>query len=119
MTEAQPRQVEIYVAPDGKVPFKDWLNALKDLRTRTKIDARIARLQLGNLGDVKSVGEGVQELRIDDGPGYRVYFGQVGTTLILLLCAGDKSTQASDVRRSQTYWADYKLRLKEHGGEEK
>lgn len=119
MTEAQPRQVEIYVAPNGKVPFKDWLNALRDLRARTKIDARIARLQLGNLGDVKSIGEGVQELRIDDGPGYRVYFGRVGTTLILLLCTGDKSTQLADIQKAKSYWADYKLRLKEQEEEEK
>ena len=62
------------------------------------------------MGDYRSVGEGVYELRIDYGPGYRVYFGQVGTTIVLLLCGGDKSTQAADIRKAKEYWTDYEKR---------
>jgi|SRR5262245_16186088 putative addiction module killer protein len=77
--------------------FIDWLTSLKDRRAAARIAARILRLENGNLGDVKPVGEGVSELRINYGPGYRVYFTQAGRTIILLLCGGDKSTQAGDI----------------------
>jgi len=73
--------------------------------------ARLDRLKAGLLGDWKSVGDGICELRIDHGPGYRVYYGQVGKTLILLLCGGDKSTQAKDIETANAYWKDYKARL--------
>ena len=66
---------------------------------------------LGNLGDCHGVGDGVQELRIDYGPGYRVYFGQVGSTIVLLLCGGDKSTQAKDIEQAKRYWSEYRRRL--------
>jgi putative addiction module killer protein len=81
--------------------FIDWLNALKDRRAAARIAARLLRLEDGNLGDAKSVGEGVSELRINYGPGYRVYFMQVGRTVILLLCGGDKSTQARDIAKAK------------------
>jgi putative addiction module killer protein len=77
--------------------FIDWLTSLKDRRAAARIAARILRLENGNLGDVKPVGEGVSELRINYGPGYRIYFTQAGRTVILLLCGGDKSTQARDI----------------------
>jgi putative addiction module killer protein len=77
--------------------FARWLDGLRDLRARARIQARIERLALGNPGDVKPVGEGVPELRIDHGPGYRVYFKQRGRELIILLAGGDKSTQARDI----------------------
>ena len=64
----------------------------------------------GNLGDYRSVGEGVCELKIDYGPGYRVYFGQIGSTIVLLLCGGNKSTQEQDIRRAIEYWTDYRRR---------
>jgi putative addiction module killer protein len=70
-----PRQLEVYVKPDGATPFLDWLKALRDAEARQRINARLARVRAGNLGDAKAVGEGVSELRIDYGPGYRVYFG--------------------------------------------
>ncbi len=90
---AQPREIRRYVTSDGKVPFAQWLDSLRDIKAKTKIAQRLNRVNLGNLGDYKSVGAGVYELRIDYGSGYRVYFGQIGTTIILLLCGGDKKIQ--------------------------
>ena len=81
--------------------FARWLDDLADLRARARIQARIERLALGNAGDVKPAGEGVSELRIDYGPGYRVYFKRRGQRLIILLAGGDKSSQARDIKRAQ------------------
>ncbi len=78
--------------------FAHWLNELRDIQDRARIQARIERLAAGNPGDVEPVGEGVSELRIHYGPGYRVYFKQSGNALIILLVGGDKSTQAKDIR---------------------
>ena len=83
------RQTEIYAK---------WFNSLRDRQAKARIDVRIRRLSLGNPGDVKPAGEGVSELRIDYGPGYRIYFVQKGQTLIILLAGGDKSTQDRDIR---------------------
>jgi putative addiction module killer protein len=105
--EALPRQIERYITPDGRVPFSEWLDSLRDRRARVRIKLRLDRIEQGNLGDYRSVGEGVYELRINYGPGYRVYFGQVGSTIVLLLCGGDKSTQEQDIRKAQEYWEDY------------
>lgn len=107
MPEAYPREILLYETPDGKRPFLKWLESLRDINARAKIRARLDRVEAGNLGDVRAVGKGVCELRIDYGPGYRVYFGQVGTTFILLLCGGDKSTQDEDIRQAIEYWTDY------------
>ena len=79
--------------------------------SRGRIVARLDRLKAGLLGDWKSVGGGICELRIDHGPGYRVYYAQEGKTLILLFCGGDKSTQAKDIETAHAYWKDYKGRL--------
>lgn len=78
--------------------YARWFDSLRDRRARARIDARIRRLSLGNPGDVRPVGEGVSELRIDYGPGYRVYFVQRGRTLVVLLAGGDKDTQDRDIR---------------------
>ena len=78
--------------------FAQWLDALRDLQARARIQARIERLAGGNPGDVRPVGDGVSEMRIDYGPGYRVYFRRLGHELVILLAGGDKSTQASDIR---------------------
>jgi putative addiction module killer protein len=80
--------------------FKEWLLSLRDAKAKARIAARIARAASGNLGDSKPVGEGVSEMRIDYGPGYRVYYRRRGNTLVILLCGGDKSTQRSDIRRA-------------------
>jgi len=89
--------------------FSSWLKSLRDREARARIGARILRARLGNLGDVKSVGGAVYEMRIDHGPGYRVYFAQRGATVLLLLVGGDKSTQARDIKRAQgmaSIWLD-------------
>lgn len=109
--EAEQRDVRIYMRADGKAPFIDWWESLRDRRTGEKIRARIARVRLGNLGDHRWVGAGVGELRIDFGPGYRVYFGQVGVRLVLLLCGGDKSSQREDIDEAKVCWADYRRRV--------
>ena len=81
--------------------FARWLDGLKDLQARARIQARIERLAAGNPGDVKPAGEGVSELRIDYGPGYRVYFKRRGRKLIILLAGGDKTSQAQDIKKAQ------------------
>ena len=107
MSEARYRRVVAYVAADGSTPFADWLRQLTDRKARNSIRVRIARLRLGNLGDHKSVGRGVLELRVDIGPGYRVYIGQDGSRLVPLLCGGTKRTQAADIKKAREYWADH------------
>jgi len=107
---AQPKNLELYVTPEGRTPFTVWLAALKDIKARATIRVRLDRLRLGNLGDCQPVGAGVSELRVDFGPGYRVYFGQEGNKKVVLLWGGDKRTQAADIKRAQTYWAEYKKR---------
>ena len=82
--------------------FEAWLLALRDERARTRINARIRRLALGNPGDVKPVGEGVSELRIDYGPGYRLYFVRRAEQLIILLCGGNKGSQERDIKAAKT-----------------
>ena len=108
MPEVQPREIQRYVTVDGQVPFDNWYNSLRDSKISTIIDKRLNRVILGNLGDCQSVGKGVFELRIDYGPGFRIYFGQVGTTIIIHLCGGDKSTQDRDIRQAIEYWTDYR-----------
>lgn len=78
--------------------FVDWLDGLRDVRARARVLVRIERLIAGNVGDVKSVGEGVSEMRIDYGPGYRVYFKRRGRELVILLAGGSKTTQAADIK---------------------
>jgi len=110
--DAHERQVRIFRTSDRREPFSDWLGKLRDARARQQVQARIARLRLGKLGDVKPIGEGVSELRIDHGPGYRVYFGQDGPVLVILLCGGEKRTQATDIRSAKAFWAQYKQEQK-------
>jgi putative addiction module killer protein len=81
--------------------FAQWLDELQDLRARARVQVRIERLAAGNAGDVKAVGKGVSELRIDYGPGYRVYFTKRGRAVVILLAGGDKHTQANDIRIAQ------------------
>ncbi len=82
--------------------YATWFASLRDRLAKARIDIRIRRLSLGHLGDVKPVGEGISELRIDFGPGYRVYFVPRGSVLVMLLTGGDKSTQAQDIKKAKT-----------------
>src|SRR5438128_3161341 len=110
MREATERELEIYVTEEGRAPFTEWLDSLRDIRGRVKIRTRLNRIRLGNFGDGAGVGKGVEELRINFGPGYRVYYGQAGLKVVLLLCGGDKSTQTQDILQAKSYWKDYKKR---------
>jgi putative addiction module killer protein len=102
--------IEYYVTEAGKKPFKEWLEGLRDATGRAKVRVRLDRARLGNLGDNRSVGEGVHELKIDFGPGYRVYFALDGTRLILLLLGGDKASQEKDISQAREYWRDHRRR---------
>ncbi len=88
--------------------YAKWFDGLRDRITRARIDIRIRRLSLGNAGDAKPVGDGVSELRVDHGPGYRVYFVQRGEVVIILLAGGDKSTQDKDIRNAKALARDLK-----------
>ena len=110
--EAHPRNVQFYQTEDERRPFEEWVNDLKDKRALAAIASRLIRVRQGNLGDCAPVGEGVLELRVDVGPGYRIYLGQVGQKIVILLCGGDKSTQDADIRNAKVYWKDFKERNK-------
>lgn len=88
--------------------YAEWFSRLKDERAKARINARLYRLSLGNPGDVKPVGEGVSELRIDYGPGYRVYFVRHGKAVVILLCGGDKATQSGDITTARQMAKDAK-----------
>lgn len=96
-----------YLTEDGKAPYSNWLNSLKDLKGRAVVIAHVDRMELGNFGDSKSVGKGVVELRIHARSGYRVYYAKEGRNVYLLLCGGNKSSQKQDIKQAQRYWLDY------------
>jgi putative addiction module killer protein len=104
--------IRIYSDTAGQVPFTRWLETLTDLRGRAAIKARLARVQAGNMGDCKPLRDGVQELRIDHGPGYRVYLSRQGPVLVLLLCGSDKGDQGRAIVQAIEYLADWKQRGK-------
>lgn len=100
--------IELLIYGKGEsAPFIRWLSSLKDLRAVSIVRARLNRIRLGNFGDCKPVGGGVDELRINFGPGYRVYFGRDGALVVVLLCGGSKRAQAKDIARAQKYWRSY------------
>jgi putative addiction module killer protein len=101
-------RIEILLYQKGRsTPFSDWLHSLRDAQAAGIVRARLNRIRLGNFGDCKSVGGGVEELRIDFGPGYRVYYGREGSFVVILLCGGDKRTQARDILTAQKHWKEY------------
>ena len=108
MRDAQPRTLQYYRTPTGRAPFNEWLKGIPDRTTRNRIEARLDYLKAGNFGDCEAIGDGIFELRLHFGAGYRIYFGQVGNTVVLLLCGGDKSRQHRDIQRAKTYWKEYK-----------
>lgn len=105
-----PHEIDYYMTATGDRPFKEWLDALRDINGRAKIRVRLDRARLGNLGDHKHLENGVWEMRIDYGPGYRVYFGKDGDRLILLLIGGDKDTQRKDLNTAVSYLKDHTAR---------
>lgn len=106
--ETRPRRLLKYVTESGSCPFDEWIDRLKDKRTQAIVATRLNRVVQGNLGLCRKLEGGIQELKIDFGPGLRVYFGEDAETIVVLLCGGDKSTQSKDIEKAQEYWADYK-----------
>ena len=104
--ETTPHTLCNYQKLDGTEPFVLWIRGLRDAQGRATIRVRINRMQSGNFANCEPVGQGVHELKVDFGPGYRVYFGEDGNLIVLLL-GGDKSTQSRDIRKSKDYWRDY------------
>jgi putative addiction module killer protein len=104
-----PPRVRIYATTNGRTPFTEWLEALKDRRGRALIRTRLRRISLGNFGDCKSVGGGISELRVDFGPGYRIYFARERDEVIVFW-GGEKRQQDQDILRAKIYWSDYRSR---------
>lgn len=100
-----------YLSASGSSPFADWFEGI-NAQAAAKVTVALARIELGNLSNVKSVGAGVLEYRIDFGPGYRIYFGRDGDTLVVLLAGGSKSRQQNDIAAAHDRWQDYKRRRK-------
>jgi putative addiction module killer protein len=96
----------------GFSPYSSWLKNLRDKRAAAQIVIRLDRLASGNLGSRSSVGEGVGELKIDIGPGYRVYFGRIGSMIVVLLCGGDKRTQGRDIENAKVFWRIFKEKFR-------
>jgi putative addiction module killer protein len=105
-------QVIEYLNSEGKGPYREWLAGLADRQARARILTRINRMEAGSFGDCKPLASGVWELRIDWGPGYRVYYAQAGRRLILLLAGGDKRRQQADIHAAISYWKDWQDREK-------
>ena len=101
-------EVRYYVSASGKSPFAEWFEEV-DAAASAKITRALVRMEQGNLSNVKTVGEGVLEYRIDFGPGYRIYFGRDGEAIIILLTGGSKKRQQRDIDAAHSYWQDYKL----------
>jgi putative addiction module killer protein len=104
-------EIREYETDDGRSPFAEWFESVEP-KAAAKVTAAIVRLEAGNPGDVKPVGKGVSERRVDFGPGYRVYLGRDGEALVVLLVGGTKKRQQRDIERAKEYWADYKRRKK-------
>jgi putative addiction module killer protein len=103
-------EIEHYLTPSGEDPYQQWYMRLKDNTAKARITTRVMRLAADLPGDCKPVAKGVWELRIDHGPGYRIYYAKAGRQLILLLLGADKRRQQADIERALGYWADYQER---------
>ena len=105
------KELFFYKSSTGKVPFEEWLDKVSDLRARVKIEQRLDRLMKGNYGDHSPLRKGVTELKIDYGPGYRIYFGEIENgSIVILLLGGAKKKQSKDIELAIEYWEDYKRR---------
>ncbi len=105
-------KIRIYTDIQGRAPFEDWLHGLKEVQARAKIRARLARVEAGNFGDCKALRAGVQELKLDYGPGYRGYLSRQDDEIVLLLCGSDKSDQDRAIKQAIEYLEDWKKRGK-------
>jgi putative addiction module killer protein len=103
-------EVTPFVLDSGKCPFLEWLNALRDRKAEAIIQARLRRVTTGNFGSCRDLKGGVWELKIDFGPGYRIYFGRIGAQVVLLLCGGDKASQERDIEKARSYWKEFQER---------
>lgn len=99
-------KILVYEDEKGKEPFTDYLKSV-DKTVRSKIFAKLDRVELGNMGDCKAIGDKIFELRLHFGSGYRIYFGKIDNCVVLLLTAGDKSTQKKDIKKAKYYWEKY------------
>jgi len=110
--KVQAYEIHVYETTGGDKPYSNWINALRDLEARARIDQRLNRLKIGNFGDYKLLQNayGVYELRFTFSPGYRIYFGIEDEVIVLLLCGGDKSSQEKDIRKAIAYWNEYTQR---------
>jgi putative addiction module killer protein len=99
--------IEEYLSKTGDSYFRIWLNGIRDIKTKARIQARLLRVEMGNLGDCKFLGDGVMELRFDFSSGYIIYFGTYKSKIIILLLAGDKSTQVKDIAKAKRFWKEY------------
>lgn len=99
-----------YQHGDGREPFTEWLATMRDKVAQARIRIRLRQVQAGNFGDCEPVGEGVTELRIHVGPGYRAYFGRHGKSVVILLCGGDKRSQPADIKHARALWMEWKRR---------
>jgi putative addiction module killer protein len=104
-------EIRHYLTASGRDLYQAWLDDLKDMRARVAIQRRVDRLAAGNYGDHEFCRDGIWELRIDVGAGYRVYYARAGRTILLIACGGDKRTQAADIKRAVKFWDDYQRRL--------
>lgn len=100
--------VKLYGESGSKVPYLKWIDSIKDKEIRIRIQQRIRRLELGNFGNCKALKDGIYELKLDFGPGYRIYYGLEGKTIVILLCGGNKSTQKDDIEKAKKFWKNYK-----------
>ena len=108
--QAEPKlkRIKTYIRSNGKAPFEEWITSIRDKSIAAKIFTRIDRLRLGNFGDCKSVGDGVSEVRLHFGSGYRIYFGVVGSDVVLLLLlGGEKSFQKKDIEKAKLFWKEF------------
>jgi putative addiction module killer protein len=105
------KQLSLYRTAGGKIPFVEWIESL-DFSIRKRIEIGIDKLELGYMPDCKHLEGGVFEMRLHFGPGYRIYFGQMGGEIVILLCGGDKGGQKNDIKKAMEYWRDFNLRLK-------
>jgi putative addiction module killer protein len=107
MAGTTTKELEFYMTPEGKIPFKEWYESLKDKRAKLEVSRRLDRAVAGNSGDHKTLAEGLMEMRITYSPGYRIYYTETDERLIVLFCGGDKKSQSQDILKAKEYLANY------------